>query len=201
MLAAGNDSLRLLAWRAAHAWSLPGRPGFGVLELNGGWRACSLQQLQAAVAAGVRPPAARQASAPAACPPWAWPAAWPGKQALPAAPQPSCSASASSSSAAIFSATSVVGGTPGACAIMRARAAAAARNDGEEVSSAPTAKRRRHRAAVAAAPATPPVPAPLPQFSDGEVALLQSLLGTPATRRCDAAACPSASVSPRQPRQ
>lgn len=195
-LVASNDSLRQLAWRAAHAWSLPGRPGFGVLELNGGWRVCSLQQLQAAVAAGVRSPAARQASAPAACPPWAWPAAWPGKQTLPAAPQPSCSASASSSSAAIFSAASVVGGTRGACALKRARTAAARQNDGEEVSSAPTAKRRRHRAAVAAAPATPPAPGPLPQFSEGEVALLQSLLGTPATRRCDAAACPSAIVSP-----
>lgn len=195
-LAACNGSLRMLAWRAAHAWSTIGRPGFGVLELNGGWRVCSLAQLQAAVAAGMPPPP-RQASAPAACPPWAWPV----KQAQQAAPQPSCSASASNSSADVVSAASAVG-TPGGGALRQARAAATRQQDDEEVSSAPAAKRRRRsRAAVVVPPAVPAAPAPLPQFSDAELALLQSLLGTPKTQRCDAAACQSVSFCPGRPRQ
>lgn len=199
-LAACDDSLRLLAWRAAQAWGMPGRPGFGVLEINGGWRVCSLQQLQAVVPAGAPPPA-RQATAPPTCP-WAWPAAGSGKHALPAVQQPSCSASASSGSASIFSAASVAGGTPGGCAVRRTRAAVQRQQDGEEVTSALAAKRRRRSRADAAAaePAAHVVHAVLPQFSEGEVALLQSLLGTPKSRRCDEGACPSVSFSPREAR-
>ena len=48
-LAAARPRLRQLACRMLEAWCEPGRPGFGVLELNGGWRAASLDALAAAI--------------------------------------------------------------------------------------------------------------------------------------------------------
>lgn len=69
-LAAASDSLRLVAWSSAQAWDRPQRPGFGILELNGGWRVRSLEQLQAAVAV-------TQPACPGSLPPelaaWVWP--------------------------------------------------------------------------------------------------------------------------------
>lgn len=63
LLAARHPRVQQLAWRAVCAWHQPDRPGHGVLELNGGWRARSLQELQAAC---VPLPPLRQQSAPAA---------------------------------------------------------------------------------------------------------------------------------------
>ena len=64
-LAAHSPRLAQLLCRAAAAWRTPGTPGCGVLELNGGWRARSLAELQAAVhgTPTARTPAARAAPA------------------------------------------------------------------------------------------------------------------------------------------
>ena len=72
-LQARHPHLLHLVCRAAAAWRQPGTPGCGVVELNGGWRARSLAELQAAVRCSIAPaPAPASPCASPAALPWAW---------------------------------------------------------------------------------------------------------------------------------
>lgn len=200
-LAMCHEQLRLLAWRAVQAWCQPGRPGFGPLELNCGWRVRSLAELQAVLAASHPQPPTQQHSAPPAVPQWAWPAPkMPQQQGSP----PADSTGSAGAARPVLSAASAVV----RCHSSPTAAGGAPAQGGDEVSSRP-AKRRCLRAQQSAPPALRAAAAPtrsapvsrppveLPGFSEEEVQLLQECLQvpTPHQSREDAAAAPAPAAS------
>lgn len=225
-LAAKDTRLRLLAMRAAVAWCQPGRPGFGALELNGGWRCKTLQELQAAATGTAWRQPTSQASAPAAFAPWDGPrrpccglastaAAAPAESTCS---RPSCRGGgvqqplgSAASSAACQAMRSSPVQQQQYCQAQRPEQQEEAEEEEEEVSSH-ACKRRRLAPAPAARPAplplpqpcraaaagaAPPISAQLPQFSNDEVLLLEECLLLATPHAADVLPHPACSVGGR----